>query len=361
MVKKLIAYVLLCSIPAVLRAQVFTSPDTTNITPYDTMYVTDLTHILTTRTYLSTKFNSMELNDNSTGESLIYRPNSNVNLGVGFSYRAFTLNLAFGFGFLNNQDDVLGETSYFDAQSNMFSKKLATNLFFQTYQGYYIDSHDRAELGYPADGEKRPYRRDLRQANLGLSSLYIFNNDKFSYRASFTQDAWQKKSAGSWLAGGYVTYFTVRGDSSLVPQALDSAFGETLQIRQGNFLDFGAMGGYAYTLILGKHLFLTASATLGLGASRVNNDLDLPSGERRTRNKWGPGYTFQGRFALGWNSKVNFAGISFNQETSWSAQSENDRFGWSVGNLRVNLVHRFNTGVKPLDTIFEGISKRIKG
>ncbi len=353
-------FLLAILVSSVCRSQVFTVPDSTNITPYNSDYVEDMTHILTTRTYLSTKFNFIELSDDLTVESIIYRPNNQVNLGAGFSYRAFTLNLAFGFGFLNNQDDVLGETSYFDAQSNMFAKKWATNLFFQTYQGYFVDSHSRAELGYPEDGDKRAYRRDIRQSNLGLSSLHIFNNDRFSYRASFTQDAWQKKSAGSWLAGGYLTYFTVRGDSSLVPQALDSLFGPNLQIRQGNFVDLGAMGGYAHTFVIGNHFFITLSTTLGLGGSRVNNGLDLPNGDRVIRSKWGPGYSGQGRFAMGYNSKRNYAGISFNQETSWSAQSEDDRFGWGVGNFRVNLVHRFNTALRPLDMVFDMIAGKKK-
>jgi len=343
-----------------LKAQIFAPPDSSYNAKFDTNYVKDFTHILTTRVYLSSKFNSMTLSDDSTGATVAYRPNNQVNMGFGFSYRAFTLNIGFGIGVLNTDDDVLGETSYFDAQGNMYSKKIATNLFFQTYQGYYIDSHTREQLGWPEDGNKKATRRDIRQSNIGLSSLYIFNNDKFSYRASFNQDAWQKKSAGSGLLGGYATYFTVRGDSSLVPSALDSLFSPNMQIKQGNFLDFGIMGGYTHSFVIAKHVFVTLSTVGGLGLSIMRNSLELPDGSTEPRSKTGAGYVFQGRFAMGWNSERNYVGVSYNNESSWSVQTRNERFGWSVGNFRINYVHRFNMRVVPLDKIFDGIGNLIK-
>lgn len=303
----------------------------------------------------------MELNDTKNDESVIYEPNNRIIMGFGFSYRAFTLNLGFGFSFLNQNDQELGKTSYFDAQGNVYMKKVATNLFFLTYQGYYLDSHSREEIGLDPVGDSRAFRRDIRQSTLGFSSVYIFNNDKFSYRASFTQDAWQKKSAGSWLAGGYATYFTVRGDSSLIPTALDSLFENTLQIKQGNFVDIGLQGGGVYTLVIGKHFFATISGVVGFGASIVKNGLEIPpDNELEQHSKVGPGYSIQARYAMGYNSKRNYFGFSYNNETSWSAQSESDRFGWSVGNFRLNFAHRFNTRVVILDKIFDGVSYNFK-
>lgn len=335
-----------------LNAQIFDDPETV-VPVYNSLYVEDMTHILTTRLYLSTKFNSISLEDADDIASVTYVPNNQVNMGFGFSYRAFTLNIGIGFGFLNEDNAEQGETSHFDAQANMYSKKLATNLFFQTYKGYHMESHTRDELGWPDDGTARPYRGDLKQSNIGFSSLYIFNNDKFSYRASFTQDAWQKKSAGSGLAGAYATYFFLNADSSLIPQALDAQFGEDLQIKRGKFIDFGFMGGYAYSFVFKKHLFITGSAVVGSGLSLTRNELELADGMLEDRKKTSLGYTLQGRFAVGWNSSRNYVGISYNNESRGSIQSEADRFSWSVGNLRFNYVHRFNKRVVPLDKLFD--------
>ena len=144
----------------------------------------------------------------------------------------------------------------------------------------------------------------------------------------------------------------------MVPMALDTAFANSLQIKQGNFLDVGVSGGYVHTFVLGERFFITASTTFRVGGSRIGNDLELPNGEREDRSGIGLGYGAQGRFALGYNSKRNYVGISFNQETSRSNQSRGERFEWSVGNLRINLVHRFNTAIRPLDSMFELISKK---
>ena len=191
---------------------------------YDSSYVRDYTHILTGRVYVSSKFNSFTIEDGLTGASLLYRPNNQVNLGIGASYRSLTLNLGFGFAFLNQDGDAKGETEYFDAQANVFRPKWAINTFFQTYRGYYVDGYTKQELGWDVPTEFAA-RSDIRQVTLGLTALHIFNDERFSYRAAFNQDAWQRKSAGSWLAGGYATYYDVRADSSLVPLALDSLFG----------------------------------------------------------------------------------------------------------------------------------------
>lgn len=352
MIAKTILIVLASFWCLVAKPQVFTDPGPV-VPVYNSLYVEDYTHILTTRIYLSTKFNSITLEDVTNNTSVVYEPNNQVNLGFGFSYRAFTLNIGIGFAFLNQDDDVQGETSHFDAQANMYSKKLATNLFFQTYSGYHMTSHNREELGWPDDGTARPYRRDLEQSNIGFSSLYIFNNDRFSYRASFTQDAWQKKSAGSWLAGAYATYFNMYADSSLVPQALDDQFDEDLQIKRGRFIDFGLMGGYAYTLVIRKGFFATASVVIGSGLSLTRNRLELTDGSLEDLKKTSPGYSLQARLAIGWNSARNYVGISYNNESRWSAQSDVDRFGWSVGNFRFNYVHRFNKKVVPLDKLFD--------
>ena len=93
----------------------------------------------------------------------------------------------------------------------------------------------------------------------------------------------------------------------------------------------------------------------------MKNGLELPpDNELVQHSKIGGGYTLQFRFAMGYNSKNNYFGISYNNEQTWSSQSKNDRFGWSVGNVRVNFAHRFKTRVVILDKLFDGVSYEFK-
>ena len=319
---------------------------------YDSSYVRDYTHILTTRVYVSSKFNSFTIEDGQTGASLQYRPNNQVNLGIGASYRSLTLNLGFGFSFLNQDVDAKGETDYFDAQANVFRPKWAINSFFQTYRGYYIDGYTKAELGWNVPTEL-PARRDIRQATVGITALHIFNDQRFSYRAAFNQDAWQRKSAGSWLAGGYGTYYAFRADSSLVPSALDSLFSDELEFRAGGFLDMGVMGGYAHTFVVARNWFLTMSYAVGLGGVFSSQTIQGPEGDIISKERTG-GVHGQGRFAGGYNSSRTCVALTYNIESVSYSVGAREQLQWSVGNVRLNVVHRFKVKVRPVDKVFGG-------
>lgn len=306
---------------------------------YDTTYVKDYSHLITGRLYLSTKYNRMRLAGIRESEVITYRPNNKFNFGVGASYRALTLNIGVGIPGLNKDQDKRGTTRYLDAQANIHTKRWATNLFLQGFRGYYISSHGKEELGW-TQATLYPTRPDVREYNFGVSTVHIFNNDRFSYRAAFNQDAWQHESQGSFLAGGYITYFRLRSDSSLVPAMLASSFEPGLHLVRGGFTDLGLSAGYAYTLVLGGHFFLTGSAVLGGGLS-AQRAITVHRAAEEVKTVLGLGWHGQMRAAAGYNSERYFAGISFNQENVGYLVDERDRFYWGVGNIRINVAKRF--------------------
>lgn len=324
---------------------------------FDTAYVRDYSHILTGRLYSSTKDNDLNLGARQALKDLSYRPNNRVNLGFGASYRSLSLNIGFGVPFLNNDNAVRGETKYLDAQANIHTKRTATNVFLQAFGGYYLDSHTHAEVNWPMVYE-RPYRPDLRQFNVGLSTVRILNSDRFSYRASFTQDAWQRRSQGSWLVGGYATYFTVRADSSLVPLTLRDQFTPEVSMRRGDFADLGPMGGYAYTLVYKEHWFATLSAVLGAGLNAQWFVYPVGEGEER-RFDAGPGWHAQFRGGAGYNSRNYYVGFSYNQERIGYLLEDQQRFSWTVRNIRFNVVKRFNMKIKFMDKGIRWLKKKV--
>lgn len=335
------------------------SAQTPKVDTFDTAYVHDYSHILTGRLFLSTKYNLLHLGTNTGPKDLEFRPNNRINFGVGASYRAVTLNIGVGVPWLNSDDAVKGRTRYIDAQANIHTKRWATNLFLQRFAGYYVSSHTLPELGW-TQSTTYPTRPDLREFNVGVSSVHIFNNDRFSYRASFNQDAWQRKSQGSWLLGGYATYFHLGADSSLVPTALDAQFEDGLHLRRGSFWDVGPMGGYVYTFVVDDHWFLTGSAVFGIGASLQRAETDPVEGTAlRERTDVGPGFHAQFRAGAGYNSTKYYVGLSFNQENIGYLIDERDRFSWAVGNIRLNFVQRFDTHIRFMDRGIRWFRKRV--
>jgi len=85
--------------------------------------------------------------------------------------------------------------------------------------------------------------------------------------AAMTQNEWQKKSAGSLLVGGLVFYGQIKGDSSMIPKQVESSFPKASGIDNVNVFGVGIGGGYAYTLVIAKHFFLTGSAIVNLNAN----------------------------------------------------------------------------------------------
>ncbi len=320
---------------------------------FDSTRVLDLTHLLTVRVFMSTKFNAVELRDAARESRVTYRPNTNVNLGVGASYRAMTLNLGFGFGFLNGDDAELGDTRYLDGQGNLFGRRFAVNLFAQSYKGYYIDV-----LNYPGSlvGDtvydrilrENRLRPDLVQENLGLSLLHIVGNRRFSYRAAFNQDAWQLRSAGAMLVGGYGVFQALRSDRPEIPQEVDSLFAPALRFRRLEQLELGGLLGYAHTFVIRRHVFLALSIAGGVGLVRSEGWYPQQDTDHR-EVLWGAGLRSQLRVALGYNSARTCVGLSASNETSSTDPARDASYEWNVGNLRLFVAYRIPARIGFID------------
>ncbi len=70
---------------------------------HDSAYYNSYVDQITSRFYFSQKYTKLNIKDSENNVELDYRPNTTLNMGIGASYKWFTLNLAYGFKFLNQQ------------------------------------------------------------------------------------------------------------------------------------------------------------------------------------------------------------------------------------------------------------------
>ena len=313
----------------------------------DTMYVRDLSSRPTIRLYVSTKFNSLVIRADDPYTDLRYQPNGHYNIGVGMSYRRLTLNIGLPIPFVPSDVAEKGRTKYLDAQATLHTNKQSSNLFLQVFKGYHITSHSLEEVGW-MQTTAVPYRADLVQFNIGLSTLLIADEEHFSYRATFNQDAWQQRTKGSWLYGGYATCYVLNADSAVIPTMLQPGFSASSALTQGILFDVGPMGGYVHTFVYKRHWFLTLSGALGVGPSVQRVKLSDPVGAE-TRSDLGPGWHAQLRGGVGYNSRYYYAGVVFNQERVAYMLGERDRYAWDVGNFRVLVAMRLKDRPKQVD------------
>lgn len=297
---------------------------------YDSTYYVSYDHLITSRFYFSKKYTSLKLRNTRENYNATFRPNTTLNMGVGATYKWATLNLAYGFGFLNPERGR-GKTKYLDLQFHSYGRKFIADVFGQFYRGFYLTSKS---TNNPAT--EYYLRPDLYVNQVGASVQYILNHKKFSYRASFLQSEWQKKSAGTFIFGVEVYGGRVKADSTIIPTMVNNEEADR-DIQLLRFFEFGPNAGYAYTWVIKKHFFLTGSASISLDYG-VNTISDK-NGKTKA-NGISPN-TFL-RFFGGYNSdRWAISLIYVTNGVSLATESIERQIILNTGNFRVNYIYRF--------------------
>lgn len=309
---------------------------------HDSTYYESYPTKITARYYFSEKFTSLRVRD--TKYNLNYRPNTHLNMGVGATLGGATLNLAYGFKFLN-PDNGHGKTHYLDLQFHNYGQKVIVDFFGQFYRGFYLDPKGNAA----PSGDQYYLRPDLKVNQIGGSVQYVLNHDKFSYRAAFLQNEWQKKTAGTWIIGFEIYTGRIRADSSIIPTVKSGIKSDPRRDRV-RYFEVGPNGGYAYTYVFDEHYFVTASGSLSLDFGTTS----LDDGTTK-ENKQGISPNTFLRFVVGYNSSRWGWNFLYINNSVRLANNVNRDIILNTGNFRLNLNYRFSLSPKALSFL-----KRVK-
>lgn len=325
----------------------FTENPSPLIIDWDTNYYQNYSEEMAVRLYTSVKYTTFRIINKEYKKDLWYQTNRNIILGVGATYSAFTLNIGLNFPFVNAGDTArLGYTVYLDLQTHVYLKKYNFDFYAQVYSGYFLANSNKVIEDWPQN-DSVVIRPDIISYNLGVNLQYIFNYRKFSYKAAFQQNAWQKKSAGTWVVGSNLFYIVSTADSSIIPQNLDPPdlfYG--LDVKRQDYLNLGINGGYYYTLVIAKHFFVSLGLSIGpsVGYSWYNINSGLPkqySGVNLDLN----GNT---KLSIGYNSRRLFIGSFWLQQSLLNKMPENFVYSYfSTGNFRILATYRIGLK-KPL-------------
>jgi hypothetical protein len=266
-------------------------------------YVVAYSDALALNIYGISKFSNFELKEaGQKSDSLLkYGPNSNFNIGAAFNYKWLGFGAAFNFGIVNNDEKLKGKTTSLDLQLDIYAKRMIFNSNFQFYQGYYWKN---PEVFIPDWNIKDSLviRPDISTITLGLKGIYVFNYDKFSFKAAYQYTEGQLRSAGSMLLGSRFSIYGISADSSIVPLQLNEFYSNSRNIGSLNSISFGASFGYTYTLVLGKYFFVNALLMTGLNVQTLGAK-DLYDEEIGSDIKLSTNVTF--RIAMGVNKGSN--------------------------------------------------------
>ena len=182
--------------------------------------------------------NLKQIYDN-TEES--YKSNRPLEIGFGFLYGNFGIEF-------NQQTSLLYNSNYKKTETrelrlNYYSKNIVLEIQKKDYKGFHTESNEET---------------DLKMQSTGISGQYIWNNEKYSWRAAFGLYEKQFRSAGSFLLGGNAFYIKTK---SQLPDAYEKKY----ILATPNI-------GYAYTWVYDGNLFLALSLSLGPGIASESND-----------------------------------------------------------------------------------------
>lgn len=301
----------------------------------DTNYISDKSKMLTVRVLGSSKYYSHSLMDD--GNALSYKANNHYNIGVGAVYSFLGANITVKAPFINNDTAKFGNTKKFDAQAFLFPRKMAVDFYFQYYKGFYIDEKGITQTYLPND--RKPLRPDIRTLHIGANASYVFDARRFSFRAAFVQNEYQKKSAGTPLFGGSIHYNSIAGDSAIIPADISYAdFFDNNRFRRSAAFSAGIHGGYGYTLVVARHFFATGVALVGAGAnySYLQNDVNTVFAK-----KIGVQAAFIYKAAVGYNSETFYAGILYMGATQRNSSPISTWQQYAPGVMRLVVAKRF--------------------
>jgi hypothetical protein len=309
-----------------------------NSDDHDTSYYKTYRSMLTARGYLSRKYNVMSFNPPEPVTPFQYRATTSLNIGIGATYHAFTLNIGVGVSKFNPNKEK-GDTKYLDLQGHFYTRKWNIDLLGEFYKGYYLTPQGLAA----PPGKEYYLRPDVGLSLIGFAFYRALNDKKFSYQAGLLQNEWQRKSAGSILLGGDIYYGAIYGDSSLYPGAIDPK-ASALGINRYHFFSFGPGIGYAYTLVYKEHFFILGSATINL-AFRYSTEISSTLNTNAEFFGFRPNYDLH--LGAGYNgNKWSLSVLWVDSELFMRGERSGYHYTVAVGNYRLIYARRFNLSRK---------------
>ncbi len=237
-------------------------------------------------------------------KAIWYRPNVRSIMGMEVAFK----DISIGWSFRLAQNAIFNpgenESEYSDFQLHYIGKKMIYDLYYQNFQGYFIDNSEKVFISdfLKQNEVVQQQRDDIKLRNVLANVTYLFNSDEFSYNAAFTHKQKQLKSAGSFIITGSLGYVKIKGDSSHIPNYTTINFSRDAYINNIEFYLLSVVPGYAYTLLLGNKGFQVSGSVSGFTGLQINQAV----------NRDNLGFFIKGnaRAYLGYHGQVWVCGIS---------------------------------------------------
>lgn len=335
---KKIAFILLFILPFVVNAQRYKHKrDSAFIyEKIDTNYIKNYKDMLNARLVAVIRTNKFSIKNKLSQKTIEYSINTNLNMGIGFSFKSIGFEILYNPPGLNKDDAQFGRSTQFGIASSANGRKFTYDAYYRYNQGFHTTSMYKVGGDTVADYYKR---RDIQNYSAGLNITYVFNNKKFSIAAPYNLTQKQNKSAGSILVGTYAFYYGIHADSIIFPDTMYRNFKPEVQFANATSLTFGLSCGYTYTIIFGKNWFFNLYVLPGISMQEFYS---VNAFNQKVYNRYMTSFSFQSRVSLGFNKPRYFIGVSWVGNNFVISDDPSSSVNFKYGTFRFYYGHRFD-------------------
>lgn len=287
----------------------------------DTSYVNYEVKNWSLRAFTIFKDHSFLLQNSNT--KLNYTPNNRFGVGVGATYYPILIDI--GFNIKGAQEK---STKRFDFQGKIILHESYLGFVVQDYKGFNINS---SEL------DREIFREDIRSSAIILTYLHVFNSRRVSVGSVFSGSHTQKKNVGSFLLGGFFSFYKMKADSSIVPTEKQFLLNELSDINGTKNIGGGIMGGYACIFIFKHNLFLFMNFLPGIGL--IKKDVSTGAGSYQPSNPWL--YRLNLSLSFGYNGPKIFLIITGGDDISVTSLDFGNWGALNVGKAKLVFGYKF--------------------
>lgn len=188
---------------------------------------------------------------------MIMNSNLVTNIGVSLSFMAVSVGYSVGVSNL-----IHGEKLSNKVEFAFTCARFAAD-------AYYWENNNETNVIY-TDKNMSDERIKFKQAGLsrkamGLSAYYVFNNRRYAQAAPYCFSKYQKRNAGSWLAGISLQHYDVKFDVEKMPEEGRIYIPTQEDAPRILYNDYCVLFGYGYNWVLGRKWLLNMTATPYVG------------------------------------------------------------------------------------------------
>ena len=138
-----------------------------------------------------------------------------------------------------------------------------------TADAYYWENNNDINITYTiknsGEGLHKLRQSGISRKAMGLTAYYFFNNRRYAQAAAYCFSKYQKRSAGSWLAGFSLQHFDVQFDLEQISEDMRIYFPTQADAPRILYNDYCVLFGYGYNWVVNKKWLLNFTGTPYIG------------------------------------------------------------------------------------------------